>query len=61
MASSRIDCTNIHKLNCEFYDENRLCPDDCIGFHSVETSNQNTISVQMELLIEEETPKRKNR
>jgi hypothetical protein len=59
MPSSRIDCVNIHKINCEFYDENRLCPDNCVGFHSTETVNQNTVSVQMELPIEEETPKRK--
>lgn len=32
MSSSRIDCQNIHKPNCEFYDENRLCPPDCKGF-----------------------------
>ena len=53
MPSSRIDCINIRKINCEFYDENRLCPDDCVGFHSTETVNQNTVSVQMELPIEE--------
>jgi len=53
MPTSRIDCINIKKPNCEFYDENRLCPDNCIGFHSVETVSQNTISVQVGAPIEE--------
>jgi hypothetical protein len=33
---SRIDCVNIHKINCGYCTENRLCPDDCKGFVSVE-------------------------
>jgi len=53
MPSSRIDCINIKKPNCEFYDENRLCPDNCVGFHSVETANQSVIPIQTELSIEE--------
>jgi hypothetical protein len=32
---SRIDCVNIHKLNCEYYADGRLCPDDCKGFVSI--------------------------
>jgi len=31
---SRIDCINIKKPNCEYYDERRLCPNDCRGFES---------------------------
>lgn len=32
MNNSRINCRNIRKPNCEFYDEYRLCPPDCIGY-----------------------------
>jgi hypothetical protein len=34
MAESRIDCKNITKINCDYFGENRLCPDDCKGFIS---------------------------
>jgi len=67
MPSSRIDCVNIRKINCEFYDENRLCPDVCVGFHSVETINQNTESIIMEPIVgnvisnEDEVPRKKNK
>jgi len=52
MLSSRIDCVNIRKSNCEFYNENRLCLDDCVGFRSVDTTNQNTESIIIEPIIE---------
>ena len=32
---SRIDCLNIHKLNCEYCTNERLCPDNCKGFVSI--------------------------
>jgi hypothetical protein len=32
MAESNINCKHINELNCNSFDENRLCPDDCISF-----------------------------
>jgi hypothetical protein len=32
---SNVTCLNINKPNCEFYDSNRLCPDNCEGFVTV--------------------------
>jgi hypothetical protein len=32
MAKSRIDCKHIKEINCPSFDENRLCPDNCINF-----------------------------
>jgi hypothetical protein len=32
MAESNIKCKHINELNCPSFDENRLCPDNCINF-----------------------------
>jgi hypothetical protein len=32
MAKSNIDCRHIKEINCSGFDENRLCPDNCIDF-----------------------------
>ena len=52
MPNSRIDCIHIKETGCIFYGENRLCPDGCIGFQTVETLSQNTESIIMEPIIE---------
>ena len=56
MPTSRIDCIHIKKPNCLFYDENRLCPDNCVGFNNGETIVSETVSIQMDMSIEEDTP-----
>lgn len=32
MPKSNVDCKRIKEINCFYSDDNRLCPDDCIGF-----------------------------
>jgi hypothetical protein len=32
MSESNINCKHIKELNCPSFDDNRLCPDDCISF-----------------------------
>jgi hypothetical protein len=32
MSESNIKCKHIVELNCPSFDENRLCPDNCISF-----------------------------
>jgi hypothetical protein len=32
MAESNIKCKHISEVNCNGFDKNRLCPDDCINF-----------------------------
>lgn len=58
---SRIDCVNIKQMNCQYYDDNRLCPDDCEGFVSNWIKTSNKIEEPIEESIEpvEERIKRK--
>lgn len=32
MAESKINCKHITEINCPDFDENRLCPDNCVSF-----------------------------
>jgi hypothetical protein len=32
MANSKITCARIREPGCEFYEEGRLCPDQCPGY-----------------------------
>jgi len=49
--NSKIDCINIKKPNCEFYDSDRLCPDNCEGYKTLVIP----IEIKEPIKVEEKT------
>jgi hypothetical protein len=54
MSNSRIDCININKIGCDYYDENKYCPDNCIGFISNKEKIKNDVKIVNEEIIDQE-------
>jgi hypothetical protein len=48
MPKSRIDCIHIKEIGCQFFDENRLCPDDCKGFKN------GTLKIEEKIVMQEQ-------
>jgi hypothetical protein len=49
---SKLDCINVHKPNCIYYDSLRQCTDNCSGFEKV----INEAIKEIEIINKEEKP-----
>jgi hypothetical protein len=48
MANSNIKCRFINRIGCEYYDEMKLCPDNCVGFYLKDEYIKSEIPVSIE-------------